>query len=46
MNQTRERLLSRAFVSLTDSLVEDYVIDLLGRLVGYSAGLLAPRKPG
>jgi GAF domain-containing protein len=37
----RERLLSRAFVSLADSLADDYdVIDLLDRLVGYSVELL------
>lgn len=38
----RERLLSQAFVDLTDTLVHDYdMIDLLDRLVGYSVRLLA-----
>jgi transcriptional regulator with GAF, ATPase, and Fis domain len=37
----RERLISRAFVALADTLVDDYdVIDLLDRLVGYSVALL------
>ncbi|WP_037074684.1 GAF and ANTAR domain-containing protein [Pseudonocardia spinosispora] len=36
----RERLLTRAFVDLTDTLVDDYdMIELLDRLVGYSVGL-------
>ena len=43
----REQLLSRAFVSLADSLVDDYdVIDLLDRLVGYSVELLAADAAG
>jgi hypothetical protein len=37
----RERLVSRAFVALADTLVDDYdIIDLLDRLVGYSVALL------
>jgi GAF domain-containing protein len=37
----REQLLARAFVSLADTLVDDYdVIELLTRLVDYSVGLL------
>jgi GAF domain-containing protein len=37
----RERLISRAFVALADTLVDDYdIIDLLDRLVGYSVALL------
>src|ERR1700710_1740632 len=37
----RERLVTRAFTSLADTLVDDYdVIDLLDRLVGYSMELL------
>jgi GAF domain-containing protein len=43
----RQRLLSRAFVSLADTLVDDYdVIDLLDRLVGYSVQLLAADAAG
>lgn len=38
----RERLLSQAFVDLTDTLVDDYdMIELLDRLVSYSVELLA-----
>ena len=38
----REAQVSRAFVALADTLVEDYdVIDLLDKLAGYSADLLA-----
>ncbi|WP_028934785.1 GAF and ANTAR domain-containing protein [Pseudonocardia spinosispora] len=38
---TREQQVARAFVTLADSLVDDYdVIDLLTRLVGYSVSLL------
>src|SRR4029078_12736402 len=38
----REHLITRAFVSLADTLVDEYdVIDLLDRLVGYSVQLLA-----
>ena len=43
----REKQLSRAFVALADSLVDDYdVIDLLDRLVGYSVDLLAADAAG
>lgn len=38
---TREQLVARAFVTLADSLVDDYdVIDLLTRLISYSVTLL------
>ena len=50
MSQTgsgRELVLSRAFVGLADTLVDDYdVIDLLDRLVGYSVELLAADAAG
>ncbi len=43
----REQLLSRAFVALSDTLVDDCdVIDLLDRLVGYSVELLATDAAG
>ena len=43
----REQLVSRAFLSLADILVDDYdMIDLLDRLVGYSAELLAADAAG
>ena len=43
----RELLVSRAFVSLADSLVDDYdMIDLLDQLVGYSVELLAAEAAG
>ena len=43
----REQLLSKAFVGLADTLVDDYdVIELLDRLVGYSVKLLAAEAAG
>jgi GAF domain-containing protein len=43
----RENLVARAFVSLADTLVDEYdVIDLLDRLVGYSVELLAADAAG
>jgi hypothetical protein len=43
----REPLASRAFVSLADTLVDDYdVIDLLDRLVSHSVELLAAQAAG
>ncbi|PZS38240.1 MAG: transcriptional regulator [Pseudonocardiales bacterium] len=43
----REQLLSRAFVGLADTLVDDYdIIDLLDRLVCYSVELLAAEAIG
>ncbi|HEX5349506.1 MAG TPA: GAF domain-containing protein [Pseudonocardiaceae bacterium] len=44
---SREHLLSRAFVGLADTLVDDYdIIDLLDRLVSYSVELLAAEATG
>src|SRR4029453_9236754 len=43
----REHLVTRAFVSLADTLVDEYdVIDLLDRLVGYSVTLIAGEAAG
>jgi GAF domain-containing protein len=43
----RERRIGRAFVALADTMVDDYdVIDLLDRLVGYSADLLSADAAG
>ena len=47
LHSDREELISRAFVSLADTLVDEYdVIDLLDRLVGYSVELLAADAAG
>ena len=47
VTSSREQLLSRAFVGLADTLVDDYdVIELLDRLVGYSVALLAADAAG
>jgi GAF domain-containing protein len=47
VGSSREQLLSRAFVRLADTLVDDYdVIELLDRLVGYSVELLAADATG
>lgn len=44
---SREQLLSQAFVGLADTLVDDYdIIELLDRLVGYSVELLAADATG
>lgn len=44
---TREQLVSQAFVSLADTLVDEYdVIELLTRLVGYSMQLLGADAAG
>ncbi len=44
---SREQLLSRAFVGVADTLVDDYdVIELLDRLAGYSVELLAADAAG
>ncbi|MDT7663797.1 MAG: hypothetical protein QOD04_3353, partial [Pseudonocardiales bacterium] len=43
----RERLVSRAFVALADTLVDEYdIIDLLDHLVAYSVELLAADAAG
>jgi hypothetical protein len=43
----REHLITRAFVSLADTLVDQYdIIDLLDRLVGYGVELLAADAAG
>ncbi|MFY9807226.1 MAG: GAF domain-containing protein, partial [Pseudonocardiaceae bacterium] len=43
----RERILSRAFVGLADTLVDEFdIIDLLDRLVSYSVELLAADAAG
>jgi GAF domain-containing protein len=44
---SREQLVGRAFIGLADTLVDDYdMIDLLDRLVGYCAELLAADAAG
>ena len=43
----REQRVSRAFVALADTLVDEYdIIDLLDRLVGHSVNLLAADAAG
>lgn len=45
--ESREELVSEAFVALADTLVDDYdMIELLDRLVGYSVALLAADAAG
>jgi GAF domain-containing protein len=47
VGSSRELLLSRAFVGLADTLVDDYdIIELLDRLVSYSVELLAADAAG
>jgi GAF domain-containing protein len=47
VGSSREQLLSRAFVGLADTLVDDYdIIEMLDRLVGYSVELLAADAAG
>jgi GAF domain-containing protein len=47
VGSSREQLLSRAFVGLADTLVDDYdIIELLDRLVSYSVELLAADAAG
>jgi len=47
VGSSREQRLSRAFVGLADTLVDDYdIIELLDRLVGYSVELLAADAAG
>lgn len=44
---SRERLVAKVFVSLADTLVDDYdIIDLLYRLIGFSVDLLAADAGG
>ncbi|PZS22470.1 MAG: transcriptional regulator [Pseudonocardiales bacterium] len=47
VGSSREQLLSKAFVGLADTLVDDYdIIELLDRLVSYSVELLAADAAG